>query len=182
MDKQGSVVVLTGPPGAGKTTVAMELAKRRSQCVLLDGDSFFNALVSGRIPPRETASDSQNRTVVRSIGAAVAQYAAGGFDVIVDGIIGPWMLDEFGPSVESFSYVVLRPSEAVAMERAQARSAPALVDEGPIAKMYGEFADLAEYEPNVVDSSDLDQSATIDAVEAAIKDRPALTFPPVDRL
>jgi len=47
----GSLLVITGPPGAGKSTVARILAERVEPSVLVEGDSFFAFLARGAIPP-----------------------------------------------------------------------------------------------------------------------------------
>lgn len=44
-------MVVTGPPGAGKSTVARILADRVEPSVLVEGDSFFAFLARGAIPP-----------------------------------------------------------------------------------------------------------------------------------
>jgi cytidylate kinase len=161
----GHVALLTGPPGAGKTTVAEHVARLVSPSVVLAGDTFFRSLRSGRIPPWEPAANAQNTTLVTALGAAAAACAGGGFAVVVEGIVGPWMLEPFQLACPiPLHYVVLRPSAAVAMARATGRSGEELVDPVPIAAMYDAFADLGEHEADVVDSSDLSVEATAAAV------------------
>jgi adenylate kinase family enzyme len=47
----GSLLVVTGPAGAGKSTVAALLAAQLDHSVLVDGDSFFSFLRVGAIEP-----------------------------------------------------------------------------------------------------------------------------------
>ncbi len=60
---QGGVVVISGPPGAGKSTVAKLVATRQgSPSVCLESDWFWTTITNGFISPWEPASDRQNRT------------------------------------------------------------------------------------------------------------------------
>jgi AAA domain-containing protein len=163
----GAVLVVTGPPGAGKSTVARELIRRFDRAVLLDGDAFFQSIRRGFILPWEPAAQQQNEVVTRALGSAANEYAAGGYPVVVDGIVGPWMLPAFtGVVTCPLNYAVIRPSREAAMQRATARGAPHLVDPAPIAKMYDAFADVGPFERCVIDSSDLDAVQTAQVIEA----------------
>ncbi|MGQ3382123.1 AAA family ATPase [Glutamicibacter sp. TV12E] len=134
-------LILTGPPGAGKTTTARALARTYPRCVHLRTDDFWHCIASGAIPPYLPEADEQNQTVMRVIRQAAFGYTAGGFTTVIDGIIGPWMLEHFDASndvaeLPRLHYVVLRPDREEALRRAQARTAAdALVDEAPIRSM-----------------------------------------------
>ena len=167
-----SIVVLTGPPGAGKTTVAAKLARSQPMGVHLSGDQVFHWIVSGFIPPWEPESGPQNRTVITAIASVAARFAEGGYSVIVDGIVGPWFLAQWQRAVgldEPLEYVILRPSRAVAMSRALERLGPAdLVDAEPVRAMFDAFQDLGTLESHVIDSTDLDVASTLKRVEAGL--------------
>lgn len=170
-----SIVVVTGPPGAGKTTVSSALIRSRSRGVHLVADQVFRWIVSGYVPPWMPDAVGQNTTVVEVVAVAAARFAQGGYDVVVDGIVGPWFLPEFvraiGPPPEPIHYVVLRPSRQVARKRAMRRAQPEdLVDPIPIDAMYNAFEDLGLFESHVIDSSDQDLTATVGAIEEHLDD------------
>ncbi len=48
---QMSLLAVTGPPGAGKSPVALILALSTGRSVLVSGDSFFGFLARGAIEP-----------------------------------------------------------------------------------------------------------------------------------
>lgn len=167
--KPGEVVVVTGPPGAGKSTTATQLIATTDLGVLIDGDAFFQYVKVGWIAPWEAASAAQNATVIDALSAAVAAYARGGYAVVVDGIIGPWFLDRFRNAVDApVHYVVIRPSRAAAFARGTARTDPQMNDPIPITKMYDEFAALGVYERHVVDNSMHTVNDTLAAVRAGV--------------
>ena len=118
-----ALLILTDPPGAGKTTVARWLAQRSAvAAVHLHTDDFFTAICKGAIPPWLPESRDQNATVSQAIAACGCAYAVGGYAVIADGVIGPWFLDLYRAEAArlgvALDYVVLRPERGLAVARA----------------------------------------------------------------
>jgi tRNA uridine 5-carbamoylmethylation protein Kti12 len=168
----GEVVVVTGPPGAGKSTVSAQLVERFGLAVLLDGDAFTWSIKRGYIEPWRPESHTQNTVVVDALGAAVGRFAAGGYVVVVDWVLGPWFLDRFRLAVADAAvhYAILRPSADVTMARATARGEPWLVEPEPIAQMYAAFTELGEFERYVLDTTTLDAATTVDRLHDRLVD------------
>ncbi|MHC9293508.1 AAA family ATPase [Mycobacterium sp. LTG2003] len=169
----GDVVILSGPPGSGKTTVAELIAGAADRpTVHLTTDQFYRAIRAGYIAPYLPAAQAQNEVVIDAIVAAVSAYAGGGFDVVVDGIVGPWFLAPFRDLAArvglTLSYIVLRPTLQTALARAQARSGADLKDPDAITGLHSAFAELDELESHVIDNSALDASGTAERVRQAI--------------
>lgn len=153
----GEVIILSGPPAAGKTTIAELIASNADTATVhLVTDTFYRAIRAGHVPPYLRAAHRQNEVVMDAIAAAVTAYARGGYDVVVDGIIGPWFLAPFRQLMDEHqlpvSYIVLRPTLETALVRAQQRSGDELKDVDPIAELYVAFGDLGELESHVIDN------------------------------
>ncbi|WP_433265142.1 AAA family ATPase [Actinosynnema sp. CS-041913] len=169
----GKVIVLTGPPGAGKSTVAKLLADALSPSVHLHSDDFWRYIRQGWLAPYRPEAHRQNEVVVDVVAQAAFGYAAGGYQVVCDGIVGPWFLEPFRAAATrtglDLHYLVLRPDEATTVRRAVERGGEALTDPHPVRSLHRQFADLGPFERHALDSTGQDPDATASAALRAIE-------------
>ncbi len=113
---EGSIILLTGPMAAGKSTVAEALAATFRKGVHVEGDVFRRFVVGGRKEMTPEPSDDaveQLRLRYRLTAAAAEQYASVGYTVVVEDVVAGSFLAEF---VSLFAHrplhlVVLLPDE-----------------------------------------------------------------------
>lgn len=137
----GSLLVVTGPPGAGKSTVARSLADRMERSVLVAGDDFYAFLAAGAIAPWLVEADAQNAMVAEAAALAAGRFATD-IDTVYEGVVGPWHLDRFGRATGllTLDYVMLLPSLDITLERVATRQDHKFTDLDAARHLHAEFA------------------------------------------
>lgn len=169
------VLIVTGPPGVGKTTIAGMLAGRANRAVHLEADSFFDFIRSGYVEPWKPESHDQNRIVMEIVARAAAGYATAGYFTIVDGIVIPgWFLeplrDALSDAGHRVAYVVLRESLSVCTARARDRGLDPLADPNAIEQIWQGFADLGDLERNALDLDGRNAEEAADMLAQRLED------------
>ncbi len=127
-------------------------------------------------PPYLPEAHRQNEVVIGVLVEAAFAYARGGYQVVLDGVIGPWFLGGFTQAARSsgipLRYVVLRPDLDTTVARASGRGPGALTEREPVLAMHRQFQDLGEFEPCAVDSTGQSPAETARAVHALLATPP----------
>ena len=178
--QQGRILIVTGSPGTGKTTAAALAAQETSleRSVHMHTDDFYHYLSKGYIAPHLPASNEQNRVVIEAFLEAAKRFARGGYDVVVDGIVGPWFLQPWKQAAQEgyeVHYIVLRASREETLKRATGRAKLNRETNIELVEtMWEQFADLGEYERNAIDTTHLTIRDTVSAIQKKVVEKTAL--------
>ena len=160
MNNHKRIVIVSGAPGTGKTSVTRMLAEE-SLCdcaVHLQVDDFWQCIRKGYTYPWLHNSGDQNETVVNAVAAGAVIFAKNGYEVFVDGAIGPWFLTpwiKIAKKGVDVRYIILRPDEKSTVFRAANRQQrdyfPLNTD--IVKDVWNSFNDLGRYEAHVLDTT-----------------------------
>jgi chloramphenicol 3-O-phosphotransferase len=175
------IVIVSGPPGAGKSTVCDLLCERYDRTVHLETDDAYGWIRMGYVPPWKPESTRQNMTVSRAAARAATAFAEEQYGVFIDGVVGPMHLpvyvDELAKAGVPIHYVVLLPTVDVVIKRAASRDKQiAGAEEDMFRRVHTMFTDST---PGWrVDNSDMTAQQTADAVMDACGCGDALVWAP----
>lgn len=158
--------MVTGSPGAGKSTVAPLVADQFERSALVDGDTFFAFLCAGAFDPWLVGAHAQNEVVTDAAAAATSAFVAGGYDTVYDGVVGPWFLPAFARrlSVTEHDYVVLLPPVEVCVARVASRVGHGFCDEAAARSMHEQFVAHRPADRHVIDDGSLSAAAIADMI------------------
>ena len=165
-DDVGSVLLLTGPPGSGKTSVADIVASRFDRSVHVEADRFF--VVGGYVDPWDPEAHEQNSVVMEIASEVARRYAEAGYFTILEGIFIPgWFYESTRERLRSapleVASAILRPPLATTVARARPRTPPKRLGDEILEDLWRAFSDLGPLERYVIedDTQDAERSAEI---------------------
>lgn len=107
--------------------------------------------------------------------SAAESFAHNGYDVIVDGIIGPWFIGPWQKAVEDgyeVHYIILRAEKEETLKRAVGRSKLDTDTNTELVEiMWKQFCNLGNYETKVLTTTELSLEETAERIKEGLEKR-----------
>jgi predicted kinase len=149
------MLILTGPPAAGKNTIALHLARTRARCAVIDVDAVRAMLVQPHHAPWQGAEGQRQHF----LGVALACQLAAGFvndgcEVIILDVLSPPIAARYRDLLAPYAPTIaqLLPTQEECHRRFHARG-PALTS-AEFALLYREQSAFTDYHARI-DNTDL---------------------------
>lgn len=180
------VLILSGPPGAGKTTVALALADRYDRVAHVQADVLRHLITpTGFVRPHATGREAewrrQQRLAMRNAVSVAVNFLAGRVGVIIDDVVPTeadyfFYLDGLRPAGVPIHHVRLLPRLEVSVERDALRKT-ARAGRARIEAVYEEMAGWQTEVPTI-DNSLLSPEAAADKLQQLTTSGESLVWSP----
>jgi predicted kinase len=167
------IIVVSGPGGVGKSTVAHLVAAAFEKSVHLQTDDLLASVVSGWVDPSLPEAEHQNEAVGGALAVSAMGFAEDGYTTVLSGYLFPdgvaGLAAACGNRGLSCHYAVLTADLETCWERATAKGPGRwpLVFE-PFAQLHARFSQLDLDDRCVIDATGV-PSTVSDAILAAFR-------------
>ncbi len=130
-------LLLTGPPGAGASSVATALAGMRQLCAMVEVDGVRALIRSGAVPPwRPGAGEGQHRLAAVQACLLASSFVAAGVEVVLVDVVREPVVAVYRTSAARPFVVALR--APLELSRARARATGSGLTDPELAALHAE--------------------------------------------
>ncbi len=118
------LIIITGPPAAGKTTIAEKLSEKFPKTVHLSKDFIYHLVESGHFNPWDPSPEAKKQFLLndRVILYIIKTYLNAGYIVIIEGVFGDKHFNEYKRLFKFIKAFTLLPSLNIIQARDKKRS------------------------------------------------------------
>ncbi len=135
--------------------------------VCVETDYFFD-FVTTPVDPSTPAAREQNEAIISAYCQAARVYTEAGYHVILEGVIGPWILPLITRQIGNYHYFLLHTELSTALSRVDRRTSKT-VSASMVKRMHPQFdAVLTDYADSVVSTEALGAGDVASSIYATV--------------
>lgn len=156
--------IITGPAGAGKSTISKRIAELKNKSVLIEGDDIYHQVIGGYV---QAWKEGNHLDVFWKVcTCTIRTYLEAGYDVIFNYIVTPTPLKQMQEEFKEYDikFVVLLVNETTLLLRDKERPENCQMNERCIT-LLNSFKNYNYNQQYILDTSDITVNETIDIIE-----------------
>ncbi len=165
------VCLITGPPGAGKSTICEKLCEKFSKAVRIDVDYLRHMIRNGYVAPFPKTKESDKQISLATENACILanNFLKSEFNVFIDDVVvSKEKLDTYYKLINNLIVFVLFPKESILVKRDKSRGENAMNERA--LELHKEFNKIInDRKWHILDSSNHDIEQTLEEIIKIIK-------------
>lgn len=157
------VIVISGTPAAGKSSVSKALAEKFPKSAYLDIDSFKDMIVGGNVAPWDPKGPEQFKLMEKNFLAVTKNFLEEGHVVILDYVFNDEQVNKYNELFGDVHGFLLLPSIESLKKRDLERDPSGEMQER-IEVLYPQFANTEHPVLKVIDSSNQTLNETVEEI------------------
>ncbi len=162
------VIIISGTPASGKSSVSKALAKKFPKSVYIPVDDLRAMVIGGNIAPWDDKFGEQYKLIEKNFLAMTKNFLEEGFVVIIDDVIADEQVKKYQKMFGNVYGFLLLPSIETLKKRDLERDSTGEMH-GRIDVLYPEFANSKHDTLKVIDSTNHALSKTVEEIFKQLK-------------
>ena len=156
--------IITGPAGAGKSTISRKIAESKSKSVLIEGDDIYHQVVGGYV---QAWKQGNNLDIFWKICIDMIDiYLSNGYTVVFNYIVNPENIKALQDKFKEYKikFIILITDEGTLLSRDKERPKDCQMGERCLT-LLNDFKNKNYNKNNFLDTSNLSVNETLEEIE-----------------